>query len=179
MRVVEYAPTVFEYLRMLDGIDLKIVEASLSVNKNLAGIQQLTESLGRSGSFFFFSHDRRFILKTIGESEQRFLIKILSAYTDFIRKNPKSLLARIYGCFTVRIDSVAPINLLFMENTFHRIPEPDMVFDLKGSLLGRKTHNPNFGKDLDLLESENVLINMNHIWRTQIIEQIKCDSEFL
>ena len=69
MSVIEYAPSVFEYLRMIDGIDLKVIEASTNITKNLTGIQNLSESMGKSGAFFFFTHDRRFIIKTITEGE--------------------------------------------------------------------------------------------------------------
>lgn len=35
---------------------------------------------GRSGSFFFFSHDRKFILKTMSEDELKLYVKILPEF---------------------------------------------------------------------------------------------------
>jgi hypothetical protein len=36
---------------------------------NLANARAAGEGAGKSGSFFFFSHDRKFIVKTMFESE--------------------------------------------------------------------------------------------------------------
>ena len=53
----------------LDGITLEMVAESLDVLKNKATVFQAGEGAGASGSFFFFSHDNRFILKTMNTSE--------------------------------------------------------------------------------------------------------------
>jgi hypothetical protein len=59
------------------------------------------ESAGRSGSFFFFSHDDRFIVKTISKGElDLFLNKLLPTYLDHIIE--PSLMAKILGVFTVK-----------------------------------------------------------------------------
>jgi 1-phosphatidylinositol-4-phosphate 5-kinase len=58
--------------------------------------------MGKSGAFFFFTEDKKFIIKTITSSEKEFLIeKVLSGLVHFLLNNPNSFLARIYGCFTV------------------------------------------------------------------------------
>jgi hypothetical protein len=59
------------------------------------------ESAGKSGSFFFFSYDKKFLLKTMNDSEMDVFQKALPEYFNHLRKNPDSLLARIYGIFTV------------------------------------------------------------------------------
>jgi Phosphatidylinositol-4-phosphate 5-Kinase len=39
------------------------------------------EGAGRSGSFFFFSHDKRFIIKTMSDAERKlFLNKMLPSF---------------------------------------------------------------------------------------------------
>lgn len=38
------------------------------------------EGAGRSGSFFFFSHDKRFIIKTMSSDELDLLTQILPDY---------------------------------------------------------------------------------------------------
>jgi len=38
------------------------------------------EGAGRSGSFFFFSHDRRFIIKTMTVGELNLFIRLLPAF---------------------------------------------------------------------------------------------------
>ena len=67
--VIEYAPTVFAFLRQLDGIDKNIVKESLSPEANRDSVFKAGESQGKSGSFFFFSHDKNFIIKTMTDSD--------------------------------------------------------------------------------------------------------------
>lgn len=64
------------------------------------------ESAGKSGSFFFFSYDKKFLLKTMNDKELAILLKMLSDYMLFIKANPNSLMARIYGIFTVQMEGV-------------------------------------------------------------------------
>ena len=63
--VTEYAPDVFAFLRSLDNIDNDIIKESLSPDKNRDMVFKAGESQGKSGSFFFFSHDKKFIIKTM------------------------------------------------------------------------------------------------------------------
>jgi len=59
------------------------------------------EGAGRSGSFFFFSHDQRFIIKTITNYELGLFKDMHEQYLRHLKNNPSSLLARIYGVFTI------------------------------------------------------------------------------
>jgi 1-phosphatidylinositol-4-phosphate 5-kinase len=60
------------------------------------------EGAGSSGSFFFFSNDNRFLIKTLKSNEKEILLGILKNYVEHIRKtNNKSLIARIYGLYTI------------------------------------------------------------------------------
>ena len=60
------------------------------------------EGAGRSGSFFFFSHDNKFIIKTMSRSERElFLNKMQPSYENHLT-NGKSLLAKILGVYTVK-----------------------------------------------------------------------------
>ena len=59
------------------------------------------ESAGKSGSFFFFSFDRQFIIKTMNNAELKVFENALFDYVRFLKENPESLIARIYGVFTV------------------------------------------------------------------------------
>jgi 1-phosphatidylinositol-4-phosphate 5-kinase len=60
------------------------------------------ESIGKSGSFFFFSKNKKLILKTITPTELDVLIgRVLYSYTKHIELNSGSTLARIYGAYEV------------------------------------------------------------------------------
>ena len=56
---------------------------SLEVNKNRKMIFKAKESAGKSGSFFFFSHDNKFIIKTLKTNEKKLLISILNDYVSY------------------------------------------------------------------------------------------------
>lgn len=50
------------------------------------------------------------------------------------------MLAKIFGVFTVKMSKAQPVHLMLMENVL-RLKNPDnlkYIFDLKGSLVGRK-----------------------------------------
>jgi hypothetical protein len=49
----------------LDGVTPKDMLSSLSVEKNRNMVFQAGEGAGLSGSFFFFSSDNRFLIKTL------------------------------------------------------------------------------------------------------------------
>ena len=53
----------------MDMIDFEQIQRSLNTRSNRDQIFKTGEAAGASGSFFFFSHDRRFIVKTIMSSE--------------------------------------------------------------------------------------------------------------
>lgn len=59
------------------------------------------EGAGKSGSFFFFTHDDKFIIKTMRAGEFKIFLKFLPQYVEHFVKNPTSLLAKIFGVFTV------------------------------------------------------------------------------
>ena len=67
--MIEYAPKVFGYLRQLDNIDTQLLRTSLSPEANRESVFKAGESQGKSGSFFFFSHDKNFIIKTMTDSD--------------------------------------------------------------------------------------------------------------
>jgi len=50
------------------------------------------------------------------------------------------MLSRVYGLYKVRIEGLAPINLILMENTssLHSKKLIRKIYDLKGSTKGRK-----------------------------------------
>ena len=45
------------------------------------------------------------------------LLKMLPAMSAHFKKNPDSLLAKILGAFTVKIDRTNAVHLMLMENT--------------------------------------------------------------
>lgn len=142
--------------------DPKILYASLSPKFNRDMVFKAGEGAGRSGSFFFFSHDRKFIIKTMTTEERDLLLKLIPAMEDHFEKNPTSILAKIVGVFTVNTPHLKNVHIMCMENTL-RLKNPDelkYVFDLKGSTVDRKVKGKT--KRSTTLKDENFLIAAKH-----------------
>lgn len=56
------------------------LRASLNLNDNREMVFKAGEGAGRSGSFFFFSADRKFIIKTMTEGELNLYLRKLPAF---------------------------------------------------------------------------------------------------
>ena len=76
------------------------------------------EASGASGSFFFFSADKRFIIKTMTNVELKFFLdKVAKKYFSYLEKTQTSLLARIYGIYKVKIQGMQSVNVMLMAHT--------------------------------------------------------------
>ena len=61
--------------------------------------------MGKSGSFFFFSSDKRLLIKTVKNDEIEVLKRLVPEYYDHvIYSTPNSLLSRIYGFYEIQIE---------------------------------------------------------------------------
>ena len=144
----------------MDGLHPQEFIDSLSVEKNREKVFMAGEGAGASGSFFFFSYDNRFIIKTIGAQEKNILLNMLDDYIDHIQKTGnRSLLARIYGVFTIKTNIFAPMEVIVMQNTVQtQSPNSEkLTFDLKGSTIHRYTHV----KEQDFINQSRVLKDLN------------------
>lgn len=72
-KITAYAASLFQRVRLQDGINFQRLFMSLDYKKNRDQIFSSGEASGASGSFFFFSHDRRFIVKTMSKAELKFM----------------------------------------------------------------------------------------------------------
>lgn len=62
----------FANLRANDGIEIEDILDSLLPENNRSNVFKAGEASGASGSFFFFSHDKRFVIKTMTKIEKDF-----------------------------------------------------------------------------------------------------------
>lgn len=140
VQVIEWAPAVFDAIKKMDGITPEMIEESLSTDSNAKQLFKAKESAGKSGSFMFSSFDRRFLIKTMNVSEQKVLKDALPSYLAHLKKNPKSLIAKIYGIYTVKMEDIREVHILIMGNLFLKVKEKISEFDLKGSIINREVH---------------------------------------
>jgi len=62
------------------------------------------EGAGKSGSFFFISHNYELIIKTMTSGELKTWKKIFKHYFNHVTSHRDSLLARIYGIYSVTME---------------------------------------------------------------------------
>jgi 1-phosphatidylinositol-4-phosphate 5-kinase len=129
----DYAPWVFRRLRHLFRLDPADYLMSLTGKYILSELG----SPGKSGSFFYFSRDYKYIIKTIHHGEHKFLRKILRDYYSHVQENPNTLLSQFYGLHRVKMPYGKKIHFVVMNNLFPPHRDIHTTFDLKGSTHGR------------------------------------------
>ncbi|KAI0298642.1 hypothetical protein B0F90DRAFT_1810819 [Multifurca ochricompacta] len=178
----DYAPWVFRELRE-DNFHLDPADYLLSLTAQY--ILSELGSPGKSGSFFYFSRDYRFIIKTIRHAEHKFLRSILKRYYAHVRANPHTLLSRFYGLHRVKLPRGNKIHFVIMNNLFPAHKDIHESYDLKGSTVGRlypedrARENPRAVlKDLNWIERGKELA-FGPEKRALLTEQLRRDAEFL
>lgn len=152
----------------MDGIDFKRISKSLNPSKNRDAIFSSGEASGASGSFFFFSHDKRFIIKTMSNTELKLIQKILPDIYLHFKKYPNSMLSRIYGAFRVHMKNYEPVNLMMMGNTlkFRNKDNISRIYDLKGSRVARNVDTTKDYKPSTTLKDINFMYNQS--WNQEV-----------
>ncbi|CEG44742.1 Phosphatidylinositol 4-phosphate 5-kinase (PIPK-D12/GPCR-PIPK/PiGK12) [Plasmopara halstedii] len=122
----DYAPKVFQNIREICGIDNDMYEQSFADTL----LERASE--GKSGMLFYFTSDRKYLVKTMTKREHSFLLEVLPLFHQYLLKQPNSLLCRFLGCHSMQL----PVgwNKMFfvvMENIFPDGPV-DERYDLKG-----------------------------------------------
>ncbi|CAO2656451.1 Nn.00g052540.m01.CDS01 [Neocucurbitaria sp. VM-36] len=177
----DYAPWVFRHLRSTFKLDPADYLVSLTSKYILSELG----SPGKSGSFFYFSRDYKYIIKTIHHAEHKFLRKILKDYYNHVQENPNTLLSQFYGLHRVKIPYGRKIHFVVMNNLFPPHRDIHRTFDLKGSTIGRDfkeeelAANPRATlKDLNWLR-RNLHLEFGPTKKQMFIEQMKKDVKLL
>ena len=143
----DFAPRVFQLIRNMYGITpddyLKSIGPENLIGNLLMGnISSLKEqcSTGKSGSFFYYTADSNFMLKTISNDEFHNLRHIMKDYYDHLATYPHSLITRFYGLHKIRYSKASAtgsskirIYFVIMANVFKTAREINVRYDLKGS----------------------------------------------
>ena len=135
----DYCPEVFRELRQIFGVDPADYLISITGKYILSELG----SPGKSGSFFYYSRDYRFIIKTIHHSEKKQLLRMLKDYYNHVKENPNILISQFYGLHRVKMPMFSGgtrvVHFVVMNNLFPPHRDIHLKFDLKGSTWGRVT----------------------------------------
>ncbi|OQR95942.1 phosphatidylinositol-4-phosphate-5-kinase (Pi-PIPK-D8/GPCR-PIPK) [Thraustotheca clavata] len=126
----DYAPHIFRYLRSC---------AQISNASYRDALQQTTQervSEGKSGAFFYFTQDRKYLVKTLTHEELKFLLSILPKYVTFISAHPDTFVTRFVGCHALTMYGKT-VFFIVMQSVFNTPLQIHERFDLKGSWVGR------------------------------------------
>lgn len=126
----DYAPHVFRCLRM---------EAKITTTSYRNSLQQTTKervSEGKSGAFFYFTEDRKYVVKTLTHEELKFLLCILPKYFSYMKNNSNTFMTRFLGCHGLTMNGKT-VFFVVMHSVFDTALQIHERFDLKGSWVGR------------------------------------------
>ena len=145
-------------------------------------------STGKSGSFFYFSYDSKYLLKTIPEHEFLLFESMLKDYYNHMYNNKDTLLQRYYGLH-IMIYNDLKLYFVVMNNVFNTKVKIQYKYDLKGSKYQRLSRDPSKNnyddfdysipmKDLDFIDRKEKL-NLNKSDADTIYQQAQLDGHFL
>ena len=180
--VIEYAPKIFAYLRNLEQINIDEMAESFLPKNNKQGI---SESQGKSGSFFISTDDNQYMVKTLRVDEFDLIRKtFLNEYVNYVTRNTSSLLCRIYGMYTIKVQE-REILVIVMRNVIGEFKNNIIAkYDLKGSSANRISNfdmdksDVSTMKDLNFNQFEyGIMISRDNIRRFRKLTRY--DSYFL
>eukprot|EP00477_Mikrocytos_mackini_P001191 GAHX01001274.1.p1 GENE.GAHX01001274.1~~GAHX01001274.1.p1 ORF type:complete len:454 (-),score=92.40 GAHX01001274.1:1201-2562(-) len=196
-RFTAYGPKLFSFIREIEDVSDTHYLQSLCSHP----IQSMSGSSGKSGSNFYISTDKKFVVKTLTLSEKDFLLKILKSYSNHLYNKQHSLLSIFYGLYKITFirgkateESWAPLAerkiFVIMNNVFGKYFFDSKLekFDLKGTTeerfvdvaedLDEDEKNKTVKKDINF-EKQNHILSLNAVDRVLLTEQIRRDVEFL
>merc|ERR1712196_761473 len=115
-RFTDYAPLVFHKIRVRFGISPEAYVKAIGPEQlignlvlgNLTSLAELS-SEGKSGAFFYYTSDGRYVIKTITRAEKSIIVSLLKHYYEFLsaEENSTTLLTRILGLHSLHVKRTA------------------------------------------------------------------------
>jgi len=130
----DYSPLPFAYLRRMFGIN------EYEFLQSVCGTASFIEfiSNAKSGQFFFYSSDGKYMIKTMTDAESKFLRRILPHYFRHCTLNPNTMITKFFGMYRVKLYHLRRnVKFVVMNSVFDTDKPLQSFFDLKGSSLGR------------------------------------------
>lgn len=174
----DYCPLVFAYLRRMYGVNE--FDFLLSVCGNANFIEFISNA--KSGQFFFYSGDGRYMIKTMTNAESRLLRRIMPDYFKHCCENPNTMITRFLGMYRVKLYHLRRnVKFVIMNSVYYTDKHLQTFYDLKGSSVGREA-KPGQAvlKDNDLRQIlPEQALTLKPQQRQAVRAQIEADCEFL
>jgi 1-phosphatidylinositol-4-phosphate 5-kinase len=174
----DYCPVVFAYLRRMYGVNEYDFLLSVCANANF--IEFISNA--KSGQFFFYSGDGRYMIKTMTNAESKHFRRILPDYFKHCCENPNTMITRFFGMYRVKLYHLRRnVKFVIMNSVYYTDKHLQSFYDLKGSTAGRDA-KPGQAvlKDNDL---RRVLPDQAFVFRPKqrqaIHDQVESDCTFL
>ena len=123
------------------------------------------------------------MLKTQTKEENKFMIRILPHYYQYLTENPNSLLVRILGMHRIKMYHLRrKVHFVVMTSVFDTPAQINTIYDLKGSLIGRSAtqrerESGGVLKDNDLI-ADNCKLHLG-AKKAAFMAQLEKDALFL
>ena len=191
----DYAPKIFYNIRSLYGILNDDYLKSLGPENFLCNLiitknKSLKEicSSGKSGSFFYYSYDAKYLMKTIPEGEFEKFKSMLQDYYIYMYEHPQTLLQRFFGLYMCIFNDIK-MHFVVMNNVFNTSLQVHYKYDLKGSTykrISRKCKEINYEKydfdiamkDIDFMDRKEK-IDISSYDKRILCQEAHNDSKFL
>jgi len=196
-QVCEHSGYFYHEVRRASGLDERGFTDSI-----LSMVPFATNSLGSRGKEFFVTADDEYLVKSVSAQEMNQLAALLPKYLAHLKAHPRSLLARLCGCYTVKCadGQRPPLGLrratssrsyLVMKSTFPSRLRMNRRYDLKGSTLGRWASGRDGGvnqsglapdvvlKDRDFMDDASSRLRLPPENRELVLKQLETDVQFL
>ncbi|EAR84890.2 phosphatidylinositol 4-phosphate 5-kinase (macronuclear) [Tetrahymena thermophila SB210] len=200
-RFTDYAPQIFERIRLLFNITKQTYSKSLGpetllgnlILGNMTNLSELCSSTKNFNKFQYYSEDAKFVIKAISKEQAQFFFKkILQPYFTYVNNNFHTLLMRLYGLYKIKFNKKGKkigdsVYFFVTHNIFSTELEIDTRYEIKGSTHNRTARRgnnlSNFDKNTSLkeldLKQDKVKLGLNQQDKIQLLNQLKSDTQFL
>jgi len=174
----DYSPIAFAYLRRMFGVNE--FDFLLSVCGNANFIEFISNA--KSGQFFFYSSDGKYMVKTMTNAESKFLRRILPHYFRHCSQNPNTLMTKFLGMHRVKIYHLRRnVKFVIMNSVYYTDKILQSFYDLKGSVTGRDSKpGQDVKKDNDLRRGlPDTALALPPDVRHRLRDQVLSDCSFM
>ncbi|MEN2496164.1 MAG: Phosphatidylinositol 4-phosphate 5-kinase type-1 gamma [Marteilia pararefringens] len=173
-----FNPNIFNNLRQNMGVSIETFRRSLC-DKKLVSIS----NPGKSVAMFIRSNNGLYLLKTITAHESKFLTNVSPKMMEHTGRE-KSFLTHIFDHFKIKFNGTS-VRMIIMNNLL-ACYKYDQIYDLKGSMKGRKTKVPTKNisktpvfKDKNFLEDHKSGLRIDKESLNRITSILESDYKFL